>query len=69
VIVLTADSSLKLAPGWDVVQKNLVALSTNSRWTVVEKTGHNIQYEQPTMFVNAVRDMLEAVRTGKPLAP
>jgi pimeloyl-ACP methyl ester carboxylesterase len=67
VIVLTARSSLKLQPGWDVVQQNLVALSTNSRWTIVENTGHNIQSEQPGVFVNAVRDMLEAVRTGKPL--
>jgi hypothetical protein len=65
--VLTADTSLK-NPDWENVQKNLVALSTGSRWTVVKASGHNIQSDQPAVFVGAVRDMIEAVRTGKPLA-
>ena len=68
VIVLTADSSLQLVEGWDVGQQNLAALSTNTRWTIVENTGHNIQYEQPAAVETAVSNILAAVRTGEPLA-
>lgn len=67
IIVLTADTSLQV-PDWENVQKNLVALSTNSRWTVVNNSGHNIQSDQPAVLVDAVHDVIASASTGEPLA-
>ena len=68
LIVLTADTSLQLQPGWDKVQQNLAALSTNSRWAIVANSSHNIHFDQPKMLVDAIRDVLESARTGQRLA-
>jgi pimeloyl-ACP methyl ester carboxylesterase len=68
VVVLTADSSLENAANWEEVQRNLVALSTNSQWTVVKDTSHDIELDQPQEVSDAILNVVEAVRTGEPLA-
>jgi pimeloyl-ACP methyl ester carboxylesterase len=49
------------------VQENLAGLSTNSALLVAEKSGHTIPLDEPALVVEAVRRMLEALRTGAPL--
>jgi hypothetical protein len=42
----------------------LAALSTNSRHTVVEGAGHEIHLFEPSAVVQAIGDVVEAVRSG-----
>ena len=67
VVVLTADSSLD-TPNWESVQQNLVALSTNSQWIVVEDSSHDIHLDQPQQVASAILNVIEAVQSGEPLA-
>ena len=68
IIVLTADLSLKNTSNWEMVQQNLVALSTNSRWIVVKDTSHDIELDQPQQVTDAILDVVTAAKTGEPLA-
>jgi pimeloyl-ACP methyl ester carboxylesterase len=68
VVVLTADSSLVLQPGWDLGQQNLAALSSNSRWVTVPDTGHNIQADQPQSVIDAIRAVWDSATTAVPLS-
>jgi pimeloyl-ACP methyl ester carboxylesterase len=74
VIVLTAyDSlhsplSLEAAPNWEMGQESLTALSWNSQWLTIDDSGHAIQLDQPQAVIDAIRVIVEAARTGEPLA-
>lgn len=67
VYVLTAQSSLE-ETGWENAQAQLAALSANSVWQVVPHSTHSLHAEQPDAVVAAVRRVIEAIRTGNPLA-
>jgi pimeloyl-ACP methyl ester carboxylesterase len=67
IVVLTSTEGLEMQEDWDVVQQNLVALSTNSQWIVVDSS-HNIHIDQPQQVADAVLSVVEAARTGEPLA-
>ena len=69
LVVLAADSSLKAEPKWLQAQQLLADLTHNSRLQEVANADHIIQLTQPTVVIEAVRDVVEAVRTGKSLAP
>ena len=56
-------------PRWEQAQQTLAALSTNSRWTIVENTDHMIHWVQPAVVIEAVLDVVEAAKTGEPLIP
>jgi pimeloyl-ACP methyl ester carboxylesterase len=45
----------------------LAALSTNSRHTIVADAGHEIHLFKPAAVIQAIRDVLEAVRTKQQL--
>jgi pimeloyl-ACP methyl ester carboxylesterase len=47
----------------------LARQSTNSRHTVVAGAGHEIHLFKPAAAVQAIRDVVNSVRTGKPLNP
>jgi pimeloyl-ACP methyl ester carboxylesterase len=47
---------------WRTLQDELAALVPNSRHVVAKRSGHVIQRDQPGLVVNAVRDVVEAVR-------
>ena len=68
VVVLTAGLALEHASNWEMVQKNLVALSINSRWTIVENSLHNIAFDAPDMVIAAVQDVIDAAQSGQSLA-
>jgi pimeloyl-ACP methyl ester carboxylesterase len=54
---------------WTATGPTLAALSSNSRLTVVENSGHAIHVEAPDVVVQAIGDVVESARTGRPLAP
>ncbi|HVT58542.1 MAG TPA: hypothetical protein VHR45_09085 [Thermoanaerobaculia bacterium] len=49
-------------------QEALVPLSENSVLVVAERSGHVIPYDEPQVVADAVRRILDAHRTGRPLA-
>jgi pimeloyl-ACP methyl ester carboxylesterase len=46
------------------LQVELSRLSSNSRLLVAERSGHGIQIDQPDIVVDAIRQIVEAVRAG-----
>ncbi len=67
LVVLTRgmDSSDELKD----VHSRLARISANSRHTVVANAGHEIHLFQPAAVIQAIRDVLEAIRSEKPLPP
>ncbi|MBK7452375.1 MAG: alpha/beta hydrolase [Anaerolineales bacterium] len=47
---------------WQELQAELTQLSSNSQMIVAEKSGHGIQIDQPSLVVDAIRQMVETVR-------
>ncbi|MDQ3704227.1 MAG: alpha/beta hydrolase [Chloroflexota bacterium] len=47
---------------WHELQRDLARLSSNSKFVVVENSGHFIQLDQPQVVVDAIRDLVEQVR-------
>lgn len=50
---------------WDILQTELAALSTRGERRIAYESGHAIQLEQPAIVVQAVADMVAALRTGQ----
>jgi pimeloyl-ACP methyl ester carboxylesterase len=68
LVVLTAlDKPPERLEPWLMLQRELAALSTNADQRLVPDCGHYIQQEQPDVVVTAVRDVVSAVREGKPV--
>ena len=61
LIVLTARLN-STYPDWPAWQAEQLQLSSNSQQMFAEKSGHNIQYEQPDAAVAAIVKMVELVR-------
>jgi pimeloyl-ACP methyl ester carboxylesterase len=59
----------ELEPGWTAGQARLAGLSTDSRTIVATNNSHDITMENPGLVADAVRAIVEAVRTGRPLKP
>jgi pimeloyl-ACP methyl ester carboxylesterase len=49
------------------LQKKLSQLSTNSKWIVDKKSGHNIHLEDPDLVIRSVKEVVEAVRAKRKL--
>ncbi len=47
---------------WQELQEDLARLSSNSQMLVAEKSGHGIQIDQPSLVVDAIRQMVETAR-------
>jgi pimeloyl-ACP methyl ester carboxylesterase len=67
VVVLSAGKALQQTANWETVQKNLVALSNNSRWTIVENSLHNIAFDDPGAVITAVQDVIQSAQSGQHL--
>jgi pimeloyl-ACP methyl ester carboxylesterase len=56
------------APGqdkqWDGMQAELLALSPNSQQVFADKSGHNIELEQPEAAIDAIVRMVERIQRG-----
>ena len=64
---MSAGKALKQTANWEAVQKNLVALSNNSRWTIVENSLHNIMFDDPQAVITAVQDVMQSAQSGQHL--
>jgi pimeloyl-ACP methyl ester carboxylesterase len=61
LIVLTARQHTD-TPGWQAWQTEMLQLSTNSQQLFAEKSGHNIEIEEPEAAVAAIIQMVSEVR-------
>ncbi len=55
----TPEVDPRLVEVWIEMQKDLAKLSTNSRHTVTDQSGHYIHVEEPAVVVEAVREVLD----------
>lgn len=60
LVVITAGQNTQ--PNWDVLQRDLLTRSTNSRQIVAEGSGHYVQDDRPALVIGAVRDVVEMSR-------
>jgi len=44
------------------MQSELAALSINSTHTIAEQSGHHIQFDQPDLVIDAILEMVDAIR-------
>lgn len=63
----TAEPPSAVDIGWRGLQEQLPKLSRNSLLIVAEKSGHVIPFDEPAVVADAVRQIFDARRTGKPL--
>jgi pimeloyl-ACP methyl ester carboxylesterase len=63
VIVMAAGQKVAQDPVWAEAQRRQAALSTNGRLIIAEGSGHYIHWEQPTLVIDAVRQVIEDVRS------
>lgn len=59
LIVLRTATSI---PGYEGLQKSLLALSTNSKEVLAENTGHFIMVDRPDLVTSAIREVEEAAQ-------
>jgi pimeloyl-ACP methyl ester carboxylesterase len=57
----------RLDSAWMELQEDNATLSSNSKFIMVEGSGHDIEVDQPEVVVEAIQQVIEAVRTGAPL--
>ena len=51
-------------PFWQQLQRELAQLVPGGRLVIATQSGHNIQDEQPELVLDAIRDVVRAVRAG-----
>jgi pimeloyl-ACP methyl ester carboxylesterase len=54
-------------PFWRQLQRELAQLVPGGRLVVATESGHDIQHEQPELVLEAIRDVVHAVRAGDPI--
>jgi pimeloyl-ACP methyl ester carboxylesterase len=54
-------------PFWQRLQRELARLVPGARLVVATESGHDIQHEQPELVLDALRDVVLAVRAGDPV--
>jgi len=47
---------------WQALQPELAALSSKGKQIIAEQSGHMVQFEQPDLVIEAVREMVAALR-------
>jgi len=59
---LSEDEDQEYHSEWQAMQSELAALSSTSKHTIAEQSGHAIQYDQPDLVVDAILDVVDAIR-------
>ena len=49
---------------WLQLQRELAQLVPGGRLLIATQSGHDIQHEQPELVLDAIRDVVQAVRAG-----
>jgi pimeloyl-ACP methyl ester carboxylesterase len=58
------EQSDQINEGWTESQVDLTRVSRNSEQIIAEDSSHNIQYDDPELVIDAIRQVMEAVRNG-----
>ena len=45
-----------------IEQTELVALSSQGKQIIAEKSGHHVQIDQPALMIDAIRQVIEAIQ-------
>lgn len=59
---ITLESITEERRVWDILQAELVKLSTNTKHVIATKSDHTIWMDEPELFVSTVMDMVDRVR-------
>lgn len=62
---ITLESIKKERRIWDELQAELVTLSTRSRHVIAKKSDHAIHFDEPELFLNEVRKMVDLLRAER----
>lgn len=62
LFVLASEQNMTGDPSWPEAQRQQAALSTNGRLIIAKGSGHYIHWEQPTLVLDAVRQVVTQVR-------
>jgi pimeloyl-ACP methyl ester carboxylesterase len=63
LIVLAAEQNMTAIPYWAEAQRRQAALSSDSRLIIAQGSGHAIHWEQPALVIDAVRQVIDDVRS------
>ena len=69
VVILTAahaDASVTFRETWTALQARMVRVFPHARQVVADRSGHYIQYDQPELIVEALRELIERFRDSPP---
>jgi hypothetical protein len=59
---IPVDVAEKIAQAWQELQFDLLNLSSNSTHIVATKAGHNIQYDEPQLVIDAILTMVNGIK-------
>jgi pimeloyl-ACP methyl ester carboxylesterase len=59
---LSAEVNREYEQTWQQLQSELTAQSTQGKHIVAEQSGHYIQFDQPELVIDAIREVVEAVK-------
>jgi pimeloyl-ACP methyl ester carboxylesterase len=59
---LPAEVNREFEQTWQQLQDELTAQSSRGKRIVAEQSGHYIQFDQPELVINAIREVIEAAR-------
>jgi pimeloyl-ACP methyl ester carboxylesterase len=62
LVVLAAGQTMAQLPIWLAAQQKQAALSSDGRLVIAEGSGHYIQWEQPALVIDAVRQVVAEAR-------
>ena len=51
---------------WQAEQRRLVTLVPDAKQVIARKSGHYVMIEQPDLVIDAIRNVVDAVRVNKP---
>src|SRR5206468_8095967 len=66
---LPADFPAALDRAWHTGQDALATLAPNAKHTIATKSGHNIQVQEPQLVIDAIKQVVEAVRNRSARTP
>jgi pimeloyl-ACP methyl ester carboxylesterase len=59
---LSAAENQQYREAWQALQPELAALSSAGKQIIAEQSGHMVQFEQPDLVIDAIREMVAALR-------
>jgi pimeloyl-ACP methyl ester carboxylesterase len=60
--MIVLSRGLDLNPDWQAMQSELLQLSSNSQQLIAEKSGHNLEIDQPEVAIAAIVKMVKQLR-------